>query len=286
MTINNLNNYHNFDAGILALSHSKCKAGKDYETMSERTIGIMGAMPEEINEVVHLLSGMQECTMGMRTYYTGKLHGISTVVVFSRWGKTAAAATVSTLILEFKITELIFTGVAGAINPSLRIGDIVIAKRLIQHDMDARPLMPRYEIPLLNITYFETHKTQLDIAVNAVNDMVENKHLHALIDSTELNHFGIEHPRLLIGDIASGDKFFSNGDDKGSLSEQLPAILCVEMEGAAVAQVCYEYNTPFTIIRTISDTADEKSEIDFPSFIHCISSKYSVQIIKNIFKQF
>ncbi len=93
--------------------------------------------------------------MGMRTYTIGELAGVTTVVVFSRWGKVAAAITVSTLILEFKVTELLFTGVAGAIDHRLQIGDIVLGKRLIQHDMDARPLMAQFEIPLLGKTFLK-----------------------------------------------------------------------------------------------------------------------------------
>lgn len=246
----------------------------------------MGAMPEEITGVTGLLVNKQEYTMGMRTYYTGTLKGINTVVVFSRWGKVAASATVSTLIHEFNITHLIFTGVAGAIDSSLNIGDIVVAHRLIQHDMDARPIMAQYEIPLLGKTWFDCDSNLARIAAQAVSDMLENKHLHDLIAIDELQHFGIEQPMLYTGDIASGDKFFANNEEKYELAKDLPSVLCVEMEGAAVAQVCYEYKIPFVIIRTISDTADEQSAIDFPSFINSISSRYSVQVVKNIYRLF
>ncbi|WP_221622297.1 5'-methylthioadenosine/adenosylhomocysteine nucleosidase [Larkinella rosea] len=246
----------------------------------------MGAMTEEISGVVDLLSEREEMTAGMRTYYSGRLNGIKTVVVFSRWGKVAAATTVSNLILEFKITELIFTGVAGALNPDLRIGDIVIAKRLVQHDMDARPIMKQFEIPLLGITFFECQREQVTIASNAATELLGNKHLHTVFDQKELEEFGIENPKRVIGDVGSGDKFFSSSQDKHDLLAKLPTILCVEMEGAAVAQVCYEYGLPVTVIRTISDVADEKSPIDFVSFIKKISSTYSVEIIKNIFRQY
>lgn len=242
-------------------------------------------MPEEIGELVPLLANKQEFAMGRRIYYTGTIYGINTVVVFSRWGKTAAAATVSALIHEFNITDLIFTGVAGGIDPALNIGDIVIAKRLVQHDMDARPLMPRHEIPLLEKTWFESEENTLNIAVSAVQEMLENKHLHELVTDEELTHFGIVQPRLFTGDIASGDRFFADSNDANQLAADLPTTLCVEMEGAAVAQVCYEYNIPFTVIRTISDTADHKSAIDFPAFIKSVSSKYSLQIIRNIFSK-
>ncbi|MCD6013897.1 MAG: 5-methylthioadenosine/adenosylhomocysteine nucleosidase [Flavipsychrobacter sp.] len=252
--------------------------------MSTYIIGIMGAMPEEITGVVNLLTDKQEYTIGMRTFYTGKLNNINTVVVFSRWGKVAAAATVSTLILEFKITHLIFTGVAGAISTQLNIGDIVVANRCIQHDMDARPIMERYEIPLLGKTWFDCDAQLHTIALNAVSDMLANNRLHEIITTDELQRFGIETPKVLSGDVASGDKFFANDAGKHHLAEKLPSILCVEMEGAAVAQVCYEYNVPFIIIRTISDAADDHSAIDFPSFINSISGRYSVQVIRNIFK--
>jgi adenosylhomocysteine nucleosidase len=88
--------------------------------MQQQIIGIMGAMPEEINGVTALLTNVREFSSGRRTYYTGQYNGINTVVVFSRWGKVAAATTVSTLIHEFNITELLFTGVAGAIHPELK----------------------------------------------------------------------------------------------------------------------------------------------------------------------
>ena len=252
--------------------------------MKKRIIGIMGAMPEEIEGVVTLLTNPVSSSKGERTYFTGQIEEIDVVVVFSRWGKVAAATTVTTLIHEFKITELLFTGVAGAIHPELNIGDIVLGKRLLQHDMDARPLMKQYEIPLLSKIYFESDSNSLNSAAEAIQAVLENKSLQMVIAAEDLMKFDISAPKLVIGDIASGDQFFSTNEQKSSLTSQLPAVLCVEMEGAAVAQVCYEYGIPFSIIRTISDVADDNSHIDFPSFIQKISSKYSAEIIKKIFK--
>lgn len=251
--------------------------------MRKRIIGILGAMPEEIEGVVALLSNCVQTTMGQRTYFSGHINGVETVVVFSRWGKVAAATTATTLIHEFKITELLFTGVAGAIHSELKIGDIVLGKRLLQHDMDARPLMNQYEIPLLSKIYFETDSTYLNTASNAIQTVFENKSLHAVICEKHLIEFSISQPKLWIGDIASGDQFFSTNEQKQYLNSQLPNVLCVEMEGAAAAQVCYECEIPFCIIRTISDTADDSAHLDFPSFIKKISSKYASEIIKNLF---
>ena len=245
----------------------------------------MGAMPEEIDGVTALLTNCKEYSSGRRTYYTGQYCGIVTVVVFSRWGKVAAATTVSTLVHEFNITELLFTGVAGAIHPELKIGDIVVAKRLIFHDLDVRPIIKQYEIPLLDRTYLETGDAQLAKATNAINILLESKNLHAAIGDEELAKFNIVQPQLFIGDVASGDQFFYKSSQKHALHEQLPEVLCVEMEGAAVAQVCYEHDIPFTIIRTISDDADETSPVSFAQFIKAVASKYSVEIVKNIYRQ-
>lgn len=251
--------------------------------MTNKTIGIMGAMPQEIDGVIALLENPVRRVIGMRAYTTGTINGVNTVVAFSRWGKVAAAATVATLIHIFNITELIFTGVAGAIDPTLNIGDIVIAKRLYQHDMDARPLMQQFEIPLLGKTFFECDAAELERIKEAINPLIINNVLKDTIGNETLTEFGISTPNLHIGDIASGDQFFANNNQKVSLHNALPTILCVEMEGAAVAQVCFEHRVPFAIIRTISDAADDQSHIDFPKFIEKVSSKYSVCIIEHLF---
>jgi len=247
--------------------------------MKEQPVGIMGAMPQEISGIVNLLTDKEEYQFGMRTYYVGKLNDTKAVVVFSRWGKVAAATTASTLILKFNVSEIIFTGVAGAINPELNVGDIVIGKRLIQHDLDARPLMEEFEIPLLGIKYIDIQTKQLEVATKAVNNLINSGTLFSAITEPELQQFGIVKPKVVVGDMASGDKFFASTTEKEELLKKLPDTLCVEMEGAAVAQVCYEYDIPFTIIRTISDTADEKSHIDFTAFVEKIANRYSVEII-------
>lgn len=244
----------------------------------------MGAMPQEIEGVIALLKNPVATTIGRRIYTTGTINGIATVVVFSRWGKVAAAATVSALIHHFTITELIFTGVAGAINHELQIGDIVIASRLIQHDMDARPLMKQFEIPLLSKTYLEVNNSEVNSAQQAITPILQNNVLINTIGTDVLGQFSITNPQLHTGDIASGDQFFANSTQKDNLLSALPGILCVEMEGAAVAQVCYEYDIPFTVIRIISDVADDNSHIDFPAFIKEVASKYSVEIINELYK--
>ena len=252
--------------------------------MSKKVIGIMGAMLEEIKGISDLLTNKEEINFGGRIYYKGLLNGVESVVVFSRWGKVAAATTVTSLIVKFNVTELVFTGVAGAIDPKLNIGDVVVGKRFFQHDMDSRPLMKRFEIPLLGVEYFECNPNKIKQTQEIISRFIESEYYNQIIDKEDLVKFKISKPRLFIGDIASGDKFFSDTKEKESLTSILPSVLCVEMEGAAVAQVCYEYNIPYVIIRTMSDVADENAKLDFHSFVKSISSKYSIEIIKMYFE--
>lgn len=251
----------------------------------DNIIGIMGAMPEEIDGVVKLLENRREYSTGRRIYYSGSINGIHTVVVFSRWGKVAAATTAATLVNRFSISKLLFTGVAGAIHPTLRTGDVVVSKRLIQHDLDARPLIKQFEIPLLDKTFLEADPGLVLMAEKAVNLLLQNKTLHKVIGEKVLKEFNLSHPKLYTGDVASGDQFFYASAQKKILQTALTDILCVEMEGAAVAQVCYENEIPFVVIRTISDDADEHAPVNFPAFVKTIASAYSSEIIKNIYSQ-
>ncbi len=247
--------------------------------MNSRPIGIMGAMEEEISSLIELIENVQSEIIGGRTYYSGKINHTDIVVVFSKWGKVAAAITTTTLIERFQIKELIFTGVAGAIHPDLKIGDIVIGKRLFQHDMDARPIIPQYELPLLNKVFIEATDGDIVKTKKVIDALLNQQHLLQVITKVELQQFGIENPKLHIGDIASGDQFISDLVKKHQLRAEFPKLLCVEMEGAAVAQVCDEYKIPFTIIRTISDCADQHAEINFLEFVKEVANKYSREII-------
>lgn len=239
-------------------------------------------MTEEIKGVFALLENRKETIMGMRTYYSGIINGIECVVVFSRWGKVAAATTVTSLITHFGVTEIIFTGVAGAISSELQIGDIVLGKRLMQHDMDSRPLIHQYEVPLHKKIFFDSSGQLLKLTTDSINELREEGKFR----TKDFEKFHIENPKLFTGDIASGDQFFSRHEQKEKLHASLPSILCVEMEGAAVAQICYEYHIPWIVIRTISDTSDENSPSDFQAFIEKIASYYSTEIIKRLFSKF
>lgn len=244
------------------------------------TIAIMSAMHEENESIVNAMNVTNEEKLGSRTYFTGLLNEQNIVVVFSHWGKVAAAITATTLITKFAVDEIIFTGVAGSIDKSIHVGDIVIAKNLYQHDMDVRPIIDRHEIPLLGRAEIET-APELQIKLQqAANRFLENDYAN-VVGNTTASGFNIDNPSIYTGDIASGDQFISDSSIAQGIRTRLPTVACIEMEGAAVAQVCESFNIPFGLVRTISDSADEASEIDFPAFIAKIAQAYSLGIIKN-----
>jgi adenosylhomocysteine nucleosidase len=237
-------------------------------------LAILSATPEEIAAVVDALTDVSVESAGQRDYHLGSLHGVQLVAVFSRWGKVAAAATAAHLIARYQITAMVFSGVAGAVHPDLAIGDIVIGSELIQHDLDATPIFARYEVPLLGRKTFVADATLATQLAAAARAFVQDD-LRTCVAGAELLHFGIQSPRVIEGTIASGDKFFASAQELRALRERLPSVACVEMEGAAVAQVCAEYGIPFGIVRTISDGADENAVHDFARFSREVARHYS-----------
>ncbi len=246
-------------------------------------IGIMGAMQQEVDCIRAQMTEISEVSHGSRQYYLGKLNEIDVVLVFSRWGKVAAAATTTALITEFKINQLIFTGVAGAASPVLNIGDIVVSSQLYQHDMDARPLLPRYEIPLTGITFFKADQALIAKATSAAIAVLKTS--KETFPATTITNFKLDAPKCLQGIIASGDKFIASKEQTEAILREKPETIAVEMEGAAVAQVCNDYQIPFVVIRTISDRADHEAHIDFPKFIEEVAKHYSEHIIRHMFSR-
>jgi adenosylhomocysteine nucleosidase len=249
----------------------------------ERVVGLMGAMPEEVYGILALMDNIKVHCSGMRTFYSGEINDIKCVLVFSRWGKVAAATTVCSLVHMFNITDLIFIGVAGAIGPKLKIGDLIIADRLIQHDLDARPLLKQFEVPLLNMTYFQSNTLLKKLSCLAAEAVIAESVTDPFISEGAERRFNLGQPKLVYGDIASGDKFFASSSERDSLLQVLDNITCVEMEGAAVAQVCYEYDVPFSVIRLISDQADDSSPKDFTDFISEVAAAYTTRIVRELF---
>lgn len=236
-------------------------------------------MQEEIQALLYKLENVTISEKGMRKYYKGTLFNKEVVLVFSRWGKVASAITTTQLINDFDISEIIFTGVAGGIKDDLNIGDIVIGKHLYQHDLNASPFYEKLEIPILKKKFLNTvDSTKL---LSATNSFLNS--YNSFVNEEDAQLFDITTPKVVFGDIASGDQFISSLKKIKKLNKLVPTATCVEMEGASVAQVCFEYEMPFSIIRIISDKANDNADIDFPKFANSIASNYALGILKNYF---
>jgi adenosylhomocysteine nucleosidase len=208
-----------------------------------------------------------------RAFWLGELHGQPVVLALSRIGKVAAATTATTLIEAFGVQRLIFTGVAGGIGPGVQVGDVVVAQEFVQHDMDASPLFPRYEIPLYGRERFACDALLVRVLLDATRCGLQQLGLPATV------HQGL---------IASGDRFVSAAEEArllhATLSEAGHAPLAVEMEGAAVAQVCHDYGVPYAAMRTISDRADDTAHVDFPKFVVEVASRYALAILDDFMR--
>jgi adenosylhomocysteine nucleosidase len=235
-------------------------------------IAIVSAMAQELHGLQQGLSGARCVQRAGREFWTGRLGAHDAVLVLSRIGKVAAATTVTLLLAEFDVERVLFTGVAGGLGPA-RVGDIVVADTLLQHDMDASPLFPRYEVPLYGRSHFAADASLSAALQAAATSALAGLHLEHLAD------FGIAEPRVRRGLILSGDRFVASAPEAAALQHAFPAALAVEMEGAAVAQVCHDFGVPFAVLRSISDRADDSAHVDFERFIADVASRCTVAIL-------
>jgi adenosylhomocysteine nucleosidase len=244
-------------------------------------LGIMAALPQELGD---LIAGMRAAgevktlTLGQREYHVGEAHGVRCVATLARIGKVAAATTATALIHEFGADAIVFTGVAGGVHADVQVGDVVVAQSLMQHDLDASPLFPRFEVPLLDKARFET-SVELSAKLAAACEAFLAEAGDALQE-----RFPVVRPRVHRGLIVSGDRFIASHDALLALRDVLPDALAVEMEGAALAQVCYEYGVACAVVRTISDTADAAAPASFAEFLTAIAGTYSSGILSRFLR--
>ena len=242
-------------------------------------LGIISALHEEQQGLVEAMESPYKRIHGMREVWLGKLWEIDAVCVLSRIGKVAAAMTATLLVEKFGVTHIVFTGVAGSGDSSIRVGDVVVAESLVQHDMDASPLFPRFEVPLTGLTHFPADHRLGTRLVDAAHVFLEEDFDNA-IDPLEKAVFGLSRPRIHRGLVASGDQFVNDAGHINGLNAALPGLVAVEMEGAAVAQVCHELGLPFGVIRTISDNANESAATDFMRFVKSVAARYAFHIVR------
>jgi len=242
-------------------------------------LGIISALYEEQQGLVEAMEGPYKLIHGQREYWLGQLWEIDAVCVLSRIGKVAAAMTATTLVEKFGVTHILFTGVAGAGDKTVQVGDIVVAESLVQHDMDASPLFPRFEVPLTGLTHFPADHGLGTRLIDAAHAFLDQDFASA-IDPLEQSVFNLSRPRIHRGLIASGDQFVNDAEHINGLNAALPGLVAVEMEGAAVAQVCYELGVPFGVVRTISDNANEHAALDFMRFVKSVAARYAFYIVQ------
>ena len=250
-------------------------------TSAQIRLGVISALHQEQAGLIEEMQQPATESRGMRDYVSGRLWGIDCVCVLSRLGKVAAAATIATLIERFGVTHIVFTGVAGSADSQVRVGDIVVADALLQHDMDATPLFPRFEVPLTGQAHFasDSHLTQR--MQQAATDFITLDFANA-VAANDRTSFRLQLPQVHTGLVASGDEFIDSRERLLQLKTALPALLAVEMEGAAVAQVCFEFGIPFAVIRTISDAANEEAPLDFMQFIQRVAARYAFGIVRRL----
>ncbi len=244
------------------------------------TTAILSALPEEQAGLVHALAHPQRITHAGRAFWRGELHGRSVVLALSGIGKVAAATTATALIERFGVARIVFTGVAGGVGDGVQVGDVVVAHDYLQHDMDASPLFPRWELPGYGRTRLACDAQVTDLLSRAVDSCLLDLGTGAL---AALGGAPAGAPRRHTGLVASGDWFVSTATGARALREALRAsdhdVLAVEMEGAAVAQVCADYGIPFGAVRTVSDRADDAAHVDFTRFVETVAARYADHIV-------
>jgi adenosylhomocysteine nucleosidase len=244
-------------------------------------IGLMGALPEELSAVIRRSSGLVD-RKGGREFWPGQWHGQDFVATLSGVGKVAAASTAALMIERHGVDVLLFTGVAGGLGPGVSVADAIVATHHLQHDLDASPLFPPHVVPSSGLSHYPTDGQWSQRLVQAAQLALQN--LQNQWPTGWLSH-DLKSSQVHQGLIISGDRFVSTAAECQSLQTALPEALAVEMEGAAVAQVCHDHGIPFSAVRLISDRADDTAHPDFLRLIHDLAAPFSAHLIHHLFQQ-
>ncbi|MCI8695484.1 5'-methylthioadenosine/adenosylhomocysteine nucleosidase [uncultured Acetatifactor sp.] len=227
-------------------------------------IGIIGAMELEVEQLKKEMAVKSVVTKAGMDFFEGTLDDVPVVVVRSGIGKVNAALCVQILADVFQVSHVINTGVAGSLNAKLDIGDILISRDALHHDMDTTIFgYQPGEVPQMGFREFRADERMMELAREACEKV--NPDI-----------------RVMFGRVVSGDQFISSKEVK----ERLIALFqgdCAEMEGASIAHGAYLNGLPFVIIRAISDKADDSAEMDYPTF-EAAAAKHSAALVKEMIK--
>lgn len=226
-------------------------------------IGLIGAMDAEIALLLANMSNIKQSVKAGITFYEGMFADKQVVLCKCGVGKVNAAVCTQVLIDTYGAEHIIFTGVAGALDPVLNIGDIVISTACSQHDMDVTPLgFPKGVIPFQEVSSFPADPQLVQLAYDASKQLQSGQ--------------------VICGIVLSGDQFIANQDQVHLLHKEMNGA-CTEMEGAAVAQACYMNNKPYVVIRSMSDKADGSADVNFAEFTE-LASTQSYRIVEAMLK--
>lgn len=225
-------------------------------------IGIIGAMDEEVEQIVSAMNVERvEEKAGMK-FCCGTLSGKDTVIVRSGIGKVNAAVCTQILCDDFNVTAVINTGIAGSLDAAIDIGDIVLSSDVLHHDVDATGFgYPLGQIPRMDTLSFKADAGLIKTAEECCRKALPNVGVH-------------------VGRVVSGDQFISDKAVKERIISNFGG-MCTEMEGAAIAQTAYINNVQFLIVRAISDKADDSATVDYPSF-EAQAIRNSVELLKTM----
>lgn len=228
-------------------------------------LAIMGAMEEEIEPLLAHFTDVNVVEFANNKYYEVSYNGLDIVIAYSKIGKVFASLTATTMIEKFGCDTLLFSGVAGAINPELKIGDLIIADKLCQHDLDITAFgHPHGFVPGGNV-FVETSEKLRNVAINVAKE---------------------NNLKVIVGTIATGDQFVHSTERKDFIESTFKAD-ALEMEGASVAVICDALDVPYFVLRAISDSADGGADIDFDEFLKSSainSAKYLIKIVEKLNK--
>ena len=211
-----------------------------------KKLGIIGAMQQEVETLLGVLENCKTENRGGCTFYAGQLEGLDVVIVQCGVGKVNAAMCTQVLCDLFDVTHIVNTGIAGSLCADLDIGDLVVSRDAMYHDVDAVHFgYPFGKVPGMDTTEFPADETLIGYAFAAA-------------EAVNAGH-------TRIGRVASGDQFVAVKELKERIIAATGGI-CTEMEGAAIAQTAYRNGIPFVILRAISDKADDSAQMDYPTF--------------------
>ena len=227
-----------------------------------KRIGIIGAMDVEVSLLKASMTDQKKEVIAQMEFVSGKLGDTEAVVVKCGMGKVNAGICAHTLINHYGVAEVINTGVGGSLDNRIDIGDIVVSTDAVQHDYDVSIIgFQKGEIPYTGLYAFPADPSLREAAVKAVKDTAPDV-------------------KVFEGRVCSGDQFIASSEQKNTIIENFGG-LCCEMEGAAIAQACYLNQTPYVIIRAISDKADHSEEVSFEQFAET-SGQHCAAIVKTM----